>query len=133
MGRPRDIFKAHSSDCEHRMSKLGLKIEKFRDVAQLEQRQNHTNLLIKLLLVKSENPANSLGGEACKILSVGRFFSSIFENSWKNNCLALSVTFAPRLYKSYDHAHPPGQQMWPSPDPWPDSKSYKTVEVGRSF
>ena len=37
MGQPRDIFKAHPPDCECRMSKLGLKIEKFGDVAQLEQ------------------------------------------------------------------------------------------------
>ena len=39
------------------------------------------------------------------------------------------VTFALRLYNSYNHVHAPGPQMSPSPGPWPDSKCSKTVEV----
>ena len=41
------------------------------------------------------------------------------------------VTFALRIYNSYNHAHAPGSSpsLWPSPGPWPDSKCSKTVEV----
>ena len=40
------------------------------------------------------------------------------------------MTFALRLYNSYNHAHVPYQHMWPSLGPWPNSKCSKTVEVG---
>ena len=62
-----------------------------------------------------------------------RLFSSIFDNSRKNNGQAPLVTFAPRLYNCYNHAGVPGPHMWPSPGPGPDSKSCKTVEVGYSL
>ena len=35
-------------------------------------------------------------------------------------------------YNIYNHAHAPSPHMWPSPDPGPDSKCSKTVEVGCS-
>ena len=60
---------------------------------------------------------------------MGHFFSSIFDNSRKINGQAFSVTFALRLYKSYNHADEPHQQMWLSQGPWPDSKCSKTVKV----
>ena len=44
-------------------------------------------------------------------------FSSSFDNSRKNNGQAYFVTFAPRLYNSYNHAHAQGPHMWPSPGP----------------
>ena len=45
------------------------------------------------------------------------------------------VTFALRIYNSYNHAHAPGSSpsLWPSPGPWPDSKCSKTVEVRCSW
>ena len=74
----------------------------------------------------------SLGAEGWKILTVGHCFSSISDNSRKNNGQAFLGTFAPRLYNFYTHAHAPGQHMWQSPGPEPDSKCSKTVEVGCS-
>ena len=39
------------------------------------------------------------------------------------------VTFAQRLCNSYNQANVPGQHMWPSPGPRPNSKCSKTVEI----
>ena len=43
-----------------------------------------------------------MGGEGRKTVSVGHWFSSIFDNSREKNGQALSGTFAPRLYNSYN-------------------------------
>ena len=43
--------------------------------------------------------------------------SSIFDNPRKTMGQAPFVTFALRLYNCYNHAHSPGQHMWPSPGP----------------
>ena len=40
--------------------------------------------------------------------------------------------FCSEALQLLNHAHVPGQQMRPSPGPWPDSKSSKTAEVGCS-
>ena len=44
-------------------------------------------------------------------------WATVFQVFWQ---FALSVSFALRLYKSYNHAHAPGQHMWPGPGPWPN-------------
>ena len=75
---------------------------------------------------------NISGGEGWKPLSVGHCFSSIFDNSRKKYCQAFSVTFALRLYNSYNHNHASGQHIWNSTSPRPESKCSKTVEVGCS-
>ena len=76
----------------------------------------------------------SLGDEGWKTLRMGNWFSSIFDNSRKNTSYwpGLSVTCAPRLCDSYNHAHAPCPHMWPSPRSGPDSKCFKTVAVGCS-
>ena len=72
--------------------------------------------------MKVENPS------AFSTLSV----VSIFDNSRENNALngqAFSETFDLRLKNSYNHASVPGQHMWASQAPRPNSKCSKTVEV----
>ena len=67
-------------------------------------------------------------GEGWKTLTVGhclKHFRQFKEKHWPCTFAIL----APRLYNSYNHAHVPGQHMWPSPGPGPDSKCSKTVEV----
>ena len=73
--------------------------------------------------------AISLGGEGQKTLTVGpcfQVFSTIHGPS-------TFVTIPQRLYNHYNHAHAPGQRMWPSPAPRPCSKCSKAVEVGCSY
>ena len=57
----------------------------------------------KLDLRQFHTPLISLGGEGWESFSVGHCSSSFFDNSTKNNCQALSGTFAPSLYRSFNH------------------------------
>ena len=59
-------------------------------------------------------------------------FFKYFRQFKKKQRPSTFVTFALRLYNSYNHAHEPGLHMWPTPGPGPDSKCSKTVEVGCS-
>ena len=56
---------------------------------------------------------------------------SVTKSDTFGHCLRVKpfVTFALRLFNCYNYAHAPGQYMWPSQGPGPDSKGSKTVEV----
>ena len=62
-------------------------------------------------------------------LSFFQYFWGFKEKLWPNTFCGYC---SEALYNSYDHAHTPGQHMWPNPGPWPNSKCSKTVEVGCS-
>ena len=65
--------------------------------------------------------SSSLMGEGWKTLTVGhclKVFSTIQGKTMARHFAIL----AQRLYNRYNHAHVPGQHMWPSPGPWQDSK-----------
>ena len=48
-------------------------------------------------------------------------------------CPAFQAHLLRGYTKAIITAHEPGQHAWPSPDPWPDSKGSKTMEVWYSF
>ena len=79
----------------------------------------HLNIFMKNQQWLFDRRLNQFGsvGSGLKNPQCGQLFSSIFDDSRKNNSQASFLTFAPRLYNSYYHAHTPGLHMWPSPGP----------------
>ena len=61
--------------------------------------------------------SHSLGGKGEKVLRVSYWFSSIFDNSRKNNGQAFSITFAAGPYNCYNHAYALGQHILQSQSP----------------
>ena len=104
-------------------------------------KQHHTSRQITAL--KANGPATSLaeglelsldascirgscgGWELKNPLAWTSFFKFFWQFKQKRRP-GTFVTFALRLYNSYNHAHEPNQHMWPSPGPWPDSTCSQT-------
>ena len=79
----------------------------------------------------------SLGGESWKTslwATVFQVFSTIQGEATANLKPFLSIcSQAMHSIQKLQHAYVPGQHIWPSPCPWPDSKCSKTVEVESTF
>ena len=65
---------------------------------------------------------------------MGHSFWSIFDNSRKTRAIGPSffVTFTLRLFNSHNHAHEPGQYVWPSPGPGPYSNLSPSAQESRT-